>query len=947
MVLTSDGKKIIGYSKGTNAANSGFIGTGDSGGTLGVLEGTNAAEVAFNGRGLNTFTFIKPTNAAFNTLVQSHVVHTDRVDPAVGPTHPYKCTCFNNSNSTLYTRNTPGNFYINPNIAYMVRGNRSSDKMNAMNIFIPGILNNASNVQDAFNNALMPDWNYDTYDCKNLKNMFVRCDFNNRNIIFDTINGGLFLMHCTNVNLCRVRQYGGNSLPVIFNSSINVVDFFCDVNGGVNRFMNVRANVFSLNANIFNYNLSSDSGLIASCKFGASYINLNFNNSAINTIIRETSCNANINNATVNYICYKSSGNFNITNSKANIGAFISSTGAINANLSNCTISASPVINGSFNNSRLNFNSCNHLKVITDTTVRNVIINDYNSTTEHVLIYNGSAADTKCYWNKCNAYGFYKVNGSTEQHWEDSTVGYSINLSGSSIHSVFFNNVSFGGNAICNLNNCKVNCNIIGSNDSAYYTLFNCDNSVVNLNQNGNAGYPAGYCNNLKLNYRFIGISSATRTLPIQYVYNSNIYSVCELNRCNHTLPFAAWCVNTNIDLYDYGRNTSINRIVLANSYNCNLNYSCSEAPGRIYGVGNGTIHGDLVLNDCNNISGTISTSYRNVNMRNVTNSNIMLSSSDTSYTGTVVPNIQYCNNVMINYLTYYDVPPVDYNTCSNMYCTTVSGKSVGFVQNGRFDTNASLHNNMIVSNRCAALQGSNLFVQTVSTPGNNFAVFLFNLESNTLIGGTSEMNASYMAGGYNVLTPSNNIRCIGMLNNLHFDRYPCYISNSVMRVNISYGTGLTLIENSYYATNNINFLNAARVGIDNCAFITRDTSLWALNTSYFINCVCVLGGQSNKWYNTNTNRNIQFDNCLVIAVNWNRSTYSNIKFSNCVLVSSTAFGTLANNSIHVTSLAQAVVNTKYNYCINCIPSAFRMPIEGFKMLTGVADAPDSSDISV
>ena len=50
MVLTSDGKKIIGYSKGTNSANSGFIGTGDAGGTIGVLEGTNACEVAFNGR---------------------------------------------------------------------------------------------------------------------------------------------------------------------------------------------------------------------------------------------------------------------------------------------------------------------------------------------------------------------------------------------------------------------------------------------------------------------------------------------------------------------------------------------------------------------------------------------------------------------------------------------------------------------------------------------------------------------------------------------------------------------------------------------------------------------------------------------------------------------------------------------------------------------------------
>ena len=120
MVLTSDGKKIIGYTKGTNAANSGFIGTND---TIGVLEGTNACEVAFNGRLLNNFTFDKPTNATFNTLVQSHAVYTDRIDPVDGPTHPYKCTCYN-SNGTLYTRNTPGNFYINSNIAYMVCGNR-------------------------------------------------------------------------------------------------------------------------------------------------------------------------------------------------------------------------------------------------------------------------------------------------------------------------------------------------------------------------------------------------------------------------------------------------------------------------------------------------------------------------------------------------------------------------------------------------------------------------------------------------------------------------------------------------------------------------------------------------------------------------------------------------------------------------------------------------------
>lgn len=943
MVLTSDGKKIIGYSKGTNAANSGFIGTGDSGGTLGVLEGTNAAEVAFNARGLNTFTFIKLTNAAFNTLVQSHVVHTDRVDPAVGPTHPYKCTCFNKSNSTLYTRNTPGNFYINSNISYIVRGNSPTDKMNAMNIFIPGILNNASNVQDAFNNALMPDWTYGTFDCKSLKNMFVGCDFNNKNIIFDTLNGGLFLMHCTNVNLCRVRQYGGNGLPAIFNSSINVVDFFCDVNGGINRFMSVKANVFSLNANIFNYRLASSSGLIGNSRFGASYINLNFSNSPMNVVISNTRCNANINNATVNYFCQISNGNFNITNSKANNGALVNSTGAINANLSNCTISGT-TINGNINNSRINFNTCTHPESITGFNVNNVIINEYNSTVSAPQISNSTATNTKCYWNKCNSLGFYNVDGSTEQHWENSIVQYSLCYSKNSIHNIFFNNVTFAGNAIRYINNCKVNCNITGSNSSAYYTLLNCNNSVVNLNQNGDAGYPAGFCWNIKLNYRFYGTSSATRPLPIQSIYNSNIYSVCELNKCNHTLPFAKWCVNTNIDLHDYGRNTSIERIVLANSSNINLSYSWSEAPGRIYGVDNSTIHGDLVLNDCNNISGIISTSYQNVNMRYVTNSNIMLSSSDTSYTGTVVPNIQYCNNVKINYLTNDDAPPVDYNTCRNMYCTTVSGKSVGFLQNGRFDTNASLHNNMIVSNRCAALQGSNLFVQTVSTPGNNFAIFLFNLESNTLIGGTSDLNASYMAGGYNVMEPSNNIRCIGMLNNLHFDEYPCRISNSVMRVNISSGTGLAFIENSYYATSNINFLNVAYVGIRNCAFITRDTSLWALNRSSFYNCVCVLGGQSTKW---STNRNIQFDNCLVIAVKWNRSTYSNIKFNNCVLVSSTAFGTLANNSIQVTSLSQGVANVKYNYCINYMPSAFRMPIEGFKMLTGVTDAPDSSDISV
>lgn len=932
MVLTSDGKKIIGYSKGTNAANSGFIGTND---TLGVLEGTNACEIAFNGRLLNNFTFSKPTNAAFNTLVQSHVVHTDRIDPIDGPTHPYKCTCFN-SNGTLYTRNTPGNFYISPNIAYMVRGNRSSDKMNALSIFAPGTLNSVTNVHGAFNNALMFDWNRDTYDCSDLTDMFVGCDFNNRNIIFNTVNGGAFLMNCTNVNTCRVRQSGGNSLPGIFNSSINIVDFICNVNGGVDHFYGVKANVFNLNANINNYRPTV---LISSCQFGASNINLNFSNSPMSVIIDNTRCNANINNVTANYFCREANGNFNITNSKANNGAFVSSTGAINANLFNCTLSASPVISGTFNNSRLNFNSCNHFKVITDTTVRNVIINDYNSTTEHVLIYNSWAADTKCYWNKCNAYGFYKVNGSTEQHWEDSTVRYSIDLSGGSIHTVFFNNVSFGGNAIRNIDKCYVNCNIIGSYSSTYYTLLNCNNSVVNLNQIGNAGYPAGFSNNIKLNYGFRGTWSATRTLPIQYVYNSNIYSACELNKCNHTLPFATECRNTNIDLYDYGRNTSINRIVLTNSTNINLNYSCSEAPGRIYGVGNGTIHGDLVLNDCNNISGIISTSYQNVNMRNVTNSNIVLSPSyPTSYTGTVTPKIQYCNNVRINYQRIYNMPPVDYNTCTNMYLTTYSLNSVLFAPNNiRFDfDNMSLQNKMIVSNRCVALQTSNIFVQTVTTPGTNNNTTIYNLVSNELLGGS----AVYMYGNYKTMSPSDNVRCVGMINCLRFSSY-CPVTNSAMRVNVTYGTGLTFINDSYYATYKFDTLNASAVRINNSAFIAKDTSLWTLNNSYINNSVCVLGGQSTKW---NTNRNIQFDNCLVIAVKWNRSTYGNIKFNNSVLVSSTAFGTLANNSTRVTSLAQAVVNSKYN---TCMPSMFKMPIEGFKMLTGVTDAPDSSDISV
>lgn len=942
MVLTSDGKKIIGYSKGTNAANSGFIGTND---TLGVLEGTNACEVAFNGRLLNNFTFSKPTNAAFNTLVQSHVVHTDRIDPADGPTHPYKCTCFNSSNSTLYTRNTPGNFYINSNISYMVRGNSSADKMNALSIFTPGTLNSVTNVYGAFNNALMFDWNYDTYDCSDLTNMFVACDFNNRNIIFNTINGGAFLMNCTNVNTCRVRQIGGNNLPGIFNSSINVVDFICNVSGGVNRFVSINANVFNLNANINNYNLAATSYLISSCQFVTSNISLNFNNSVIKTVIINTPhCNANINNATVNYFCQTSDGNFNITNSKAYNGAFVSSTGAINANLSNCTISGT-TINGSINNSRINFNACTHPATITKVTINNVIVNEYNSTGSAPQISHCTATNTKCYWNKCNSLGFYNVDGSTEQHWENSNVQYSLRYSKNSTHSVFFNNVSFGANVIQNLNNCNVNCNIAGSNSSAYYTLFNCNNSVVNLNQNGNAGYPACFCNNIKLNYLFYGTSSATRTLTIQYVYNSNIYSICQLNNCNHTNAFAAECKGTKIELYDYNRNSSINRIVLINSSNINLRYSCAVAPGRIYEVENSIINGDLVLNDCNNISGTIVTSYQNVNMQNVTNSNIILSPSyPTSYTGTVTPKIQRCNNVRINCKQYYNVPPVNYNTCSNMYLTTYSGNSVQFAPNNkRWDLdNVSLHNKMIVSNRCVALQGPNIFVQTVTTPGTNSNTTIYNLVSNTLIGGSSINNATYMAGNYKAMAPSNNIRCIGMISYLRFLGYPCFVTNSAMRVNTTYGKGLTYVNDSYYATNKFDTLNAGAVGINNSAFIVRDTSLWMLKgTSYVNNSVCVLGGQSTKW---NTNRNIQFDNCLVIAVKWNRSTYGNIKFNNSVLVSSTAFGTLVNNSTRVTSLAQTVVNTKYNICM---PSMFKMPIEGFKMLTGVADAPDSSDISV
>ena len=326
--------------------------------------------------------------------------------------------------------------------------------------------------------------------------------------------------------------------------------------------------------------------------------------------------------------------------------------------------------------------------------------------------------------------------------------------------------------------------------------------------------------------------------------------------------------------------------------------------------------------------------------MRNVTNSNIMLSSSDTSYTGTVVPNIQYCNNVKINYLTNYDAPPVDYNTCSNMYCTTVSGKSVGFVQNGRFDLDKPFETrkNMIVSNKCVALQTSNIFVQTVTTPGTNTNTTIYNLPSDGVLGNS----AVNMFGNYKAMTPSNNLRCIGMINVLRFLDYPCFVTNSAMRVNTTYGVGLTFINNSYYATNEFDTLNTAAVGINNSAFIVRDTSLWKLNgTSYVNNSVCVLGGQSIKW---NTNRNIQFDNCLVIAVKWNRSTYGNIKFNNSVLVSSTAFGTLTNNSTRVTSLAHANANSKYN---TCMPSKFKMPIEGFKMLTGVTDAPDSSDISI
>lgn len=938
MVLTSDGKKIIGYSRGTNAANSGFIGTND---TIGVLEGTNACEVAFNGRLLNNFTFDKPTNAAFNTLVQSHVVYTDRVDPADGPTHPYKCTCYN-SNGTLYTRNTPGNFYINSNIAYMVRGNSSADKMNALSIFGPGALNSVTNVFGAFNNALMFDWNYDTDDCNQ---MFKGCDFNNRNIIFNTINGGAFLMNCTNVNTCRVRQSGGNSLPGIFNSSINVVDFICNVNSGTTRFYAVKANVFNLNANINNYS-SAATGFIESCQFVSSNISLNFNNSAMNVVINNTKCNANINNATVNSICYKANGRFNITNSKINSRAFVSCTGAIYANLSNCALSEN-VINGSFNNSRLNFNSCTHPTAIMSA-VENVIINECNSNISSVQISSCTATDTKCYWNNCNAYGFYNVDGTTEQHWENSIVQSSIDYSKNSTHNVFFNNVTFAGNAIQNILNCKVNCNIISNNGSTYYTLRNCNNSVVNLNQTGNAGYPATFCNNLNLNYRYNGYAYnstsgalASITRPIRYLYNSNIFAVCRLNNCSHQNVFAEECRDTKIELYDYNVNNSLYRTVLNNSENINLNYSAAK-PGRVFRVSNSVVYGNLILNDCNNVSGTLTTNYLYANIGYVTNSNIVLSPASSATSSTTL-GIYNCNNVRINYQLFYNMPPVNYNTCTNMYLVTASGNSVLFAPNNkRFDLDkVSLHNKMIVSNRCVALQAPNIFVQTITTPGTNTEDLRYELVNNTLIGGSTSNNATYMAGSYRAKAPSNNVRCVGMINKLYFLDYPCFVENSAMRVNVTYGDALVYINNSYYATRKVDTLNAAAVGINNCTFIANDTSLWSLKTSYVNNSVAVLGGQSTKW---NTNRNIQFDNCLVIAVKWNRSTYSNIKFNNCVLVSSTAFGTLVNNSTRVTSLSHATAISKYT---TCMPTLFKMPIEGFKMLTGVADAPDSSVISI
>lgn len=942
MVLTSDGKKIIGYSKGTNAANSGFMGTND---TLGVLEGTNACEVAFNGRNLSTFSFEKPTNATFNTLVQSHVVYTDRIDPADGPTHPYKCTCFNNSNSTLYTRNTPGNFYINPNISYMIRGNSSADKMNALNIFGPGTLNNVTNVYGAFNKALMFDWNWDTNDCWQISDMFKGCDFNNSNIIFNTVNGGTFLIGSTNVDTCRVRQYGGNHLPGMSSSSINVVDFICNVNSGTTRFYMVNANVFNLDANLNNYS-PTIAGFIESCQFVTSNISLNFNNSAMNVIINNTKCNANINNAIVNGICRKSNGRFNITNSNINSVAFVSCTGAVYTNLFNCTLSVQPVIKGSFNNSRLNFNSCNHPTVISST-VRNVIIDEYNSNIPSAQISSCAVYDTKCYWNKCNAYGFYNVDGTTEQHWENSVVQYSLSNSKNSIHNMFFNNVTFAGNAIRNINNCKVNCNIISNNDSTYYTLLGCNNSIVNLNQTGNAGYPAGYCNNLNLTYRYYGYAyngtngaAASWTRPIRYLYNSDIFAVCQLNNCIHSNVFAEECHNVKIELYDYNVNGALYRTIINNSDNINLNYSASK-PGRVFRVSDSVVYGNLLLNNCNNISGTLTTNYLYTNVSYVTNSNIVLSPTSSATSSTTF-GIYNCNNVKINYQLFYNMPTPNYNTCSNMFLVTNSGNSVLLAPNNRrFDLdNVALHKEMIVSNRCVALQAPNIFVQTITTPGTNISSTQYNLEDNTLIGGTADMDASYMAGNYKVMTPSNNVRCIGMINNLRFLSYPCLVTNSAMRVNITYGNGLAYISNSYYATNNMNFLNVARLEIKNCAFIARDTSLWSLNTSYVNNSVCVLGGQSTKW---NTNRTIEFDNCLVIAVKWNRSTYNNVRFNNCVVVSSTTFGVM-NNSFRVASLSHAAAIDRYN---TYMPTMFKMPIEGFKMLTGVTDAPDSSTISI
>lgn len=939
MILTSDGKKIIGYTKGTNAANSGFIGTND---TIGVLEGTNACEVSFNGKLLNNFTFNKPTNAVFNTLVQSHVVYADRVDPVDGPTHPYKCTCYN-TNGTLYTRNTPGNFYINSNISYIVRGNNSADKMNALNIFTPGTLNGVTNVFHAFNNALMFDWNWDTDNCPNISYMFDNCNFNNSNIIFNTVNGGVDLLgSCTRVGTCRVKQSGGLHLPGIYNSSINVVDFNCNVNGGSTRFLNVKANVFNLNANINNYTLSG--ALFLHSLFVASSINLNFNNSTVyQVILNATNVNANINGATVNYIGERTRGNFNITNSVAKNGAFINSTGAINASLSNCTITGT-FLNGSINNSRINLNACTHPVAITGFTVNNVIINEYNSTISAPQISNCTAANTKCYWTNCNSYGLYKVDGSTEQHWENSTVQCSIDYSKNSTHNIFFNNVTFAGNVIQNLNNCKVNCDTISNNISTYSVLFNCNNSVVNLNQNGNAGYPAGFCNNLSLIYRYYGYSYngtsgalASVTRPIRYLYNSNIFAVCQLNSCSHQNVFAEECHNVKIELYDYNVNNSLYRTIINNSDNINLNYSAVK-PGRVFRVSNSVVYGNIILNNCNNISGTLTTNYLYANLSYVTNSNIVLSPASAS-TSSSTSGIYNCNNVKINYTQFYNMPPVNYNTCSNMFLTTASGNSVLFAPNNkRFDLDkVSLHNKMIVSNRCVALQTSNIFVQTVTTPETNTNTTIYNLPSDGVLGNSAE----YMAGNYSVMAPSNNIRCIGMINYLRFLRYPSFVNSSAMRVNTTYGNGLVYIDNSYYATNKVDTLNAASMGVNDCAFIAKDTSLWAKNTSYVKNSVCVLGGQSTKW---NTNRNIQFDNCLVVAVKWNRSTYGSIKFNNSVLVSSTAFGTLANNSTRVTSLAQAVAKTKYN---TCMPSMFKMPIEGFKMLTGVADAPDSSDISI